>query len=932
MIAGIPIGFTAPLMLLGLLSLPLLWLLLRVTPPRPRQVAFPPTRLLFDIAPKEETPARTPWWLTLLRLGLAALLILAVAGPVLNPPPTQGAGTGPVVVLIDDGVTAAASFPARLRNAEDVVSRAEAAGRPIAVVPMSDHLREIPVGAAGAARDRLRTLAAKPHVVDRGDILAPLGRFVTAVPDADFVWLSDGADHGGGAEFLNGLTRTLNGRPLTVYRDGLPTPLALAGSENAAGSLSVVVSRLDGTAPQTGRLRGLDLKGLPVAEAGFTFGAGERETTARFDLPVELRNDIARIDIIGETSAGAVQLLDKRWRRRSVGIVSGATADTAQPLLAATYYLTRALGPFADLRPGEPGSPGEAIRKLVEAKVPVLVLADVGTITPQGREPLVRWLEAGGVLIRFAGPRLAAAEEDLVPVKLRRGGRSLGGSMSWEQPQALASFGRESPFAGLTVPPDVRVTRQVLAEPDSVLLDRTWAALTDGTPLVTAEKRGKGMIVLFHVTADTRWSDLPLSGVFVDMLRRVVALADAGAAAEAAAGGASQEAIPPTRVLDGTGAFTTPPPTARPIPANYAARATADHPPGFYGPPDGLVAVNTFRPADRLTPLDLSPLGARIETYRTGEKVDLRAPLFIGGLILLLVDALVVFWLGGGFQRLAWRRPVRPAVLALAVAGLVAALPGGTRADDTFAMRNTHDTRIAYVLTGDSETDAISRAGLAGLSQFLAQRTALEPGEPVGVDIARDELSFFSLIYWPVSTGAGRPEPATLARIDAFMKNGGTVLFDTRDAMLAPPGQPNQGPGMVALRSILSALDIPDLEPVPKEHVLTKTFFLLKDFPGRYTDGTMWVEALPEPDPDEEDTRPARGGDGVSSVIITSNDLAGAWAVRQDGAPMLPLVPGEPRQREFAYRVGANIIMYVLTGNYKADQVHVPALLERLGQ
>jgi Domain of unknown function (DUF4159) len=85
-------------------------------------------------------------------------------------------------------------------------------------------------------------------------------------------------------------------------------------------------------------------------------------------------------------------------------------------------------------------------------------------------------------------------------------------------------------------------------------------------------------------------------------------------------------------------------------------------------------------------------------------------------------------------------------------------------------------------------------------------------------------------------------------------------------------------------------------------------------------------------DDEQETKRPARGGDGVSSIIITSNDLAGAWATRPDGAPTLPLVPGEPRQREFAFRAGVNIVMYTLTGNYKADQVHVPALLERLGQ
>ena len=244
------------------------------------------------------------------------------------------------------------------------------------------------------------------------------------------------------------------------------------------------------------------------------------------------------------------------------------------------------------------------------------------------------------------------------------------------------------------------------------------------------------------------------------------------------------------------------------------------------------------------------------------------------------------------------------------------------------------ETKLAYVVTGNRDVDLISKAGLGGLTLFLAQRTALEAGEPAGLDITRDELAFYPLIYWPIVPGAARPSDETLKRIDTYMKQGGTVLFDTRDAVTAPPGPGGEtrSAGMLELRKILSSLDIPELEPVPRDHVLTKTFYLLRDFPGRFNSGQLWVEALPAVSEDQASARPARGGDGVSSIIITSNDLAGAWAIQSDGQPMLPMVEGEPRQRELAFRAGVNIVMYTLTGNYKADQVHVPALLERLGQ
>jgi hypothetical protein len=261
------------------------------------------------------------------------------------------------------------------------------------------------------------------------------------------------------------------------------------------------------------------------------------------------------------------------------------------------------------------------------------------------------------------------------------------------------------------------------------------------------------------------------------------------------------------------------------------------------------------------------------------------------------------------------------------------ATPAPSHADekDDFAIKAASQTRLAYVVTGNADVDSIVKAGLTGLTLFLAQRTALEAGDPVGVDPAHDELAFFPLIYWPVVPGVAKPPQDALNKIDAYMKQGGTVLFDTRDAIEAAPGEngASQTPAMQTLRELLSSLDIPELEPVPRDHVLTKTFYLLRDFPGRFTSGQTWVEALPRGDDDEAASKPARGGDGVSPIIITSNDLAGAWAIRPDGQAMLPT---SGRQREFAFRAGVNIVMYTLTGNYKADQVHAPALIERLGQ
>jgi hypothetical protein len=937
MIAGLPLSFAEPLMLIGLLSLPLLWWLLRVMPPRPRRIEFPPTRLLFDISPKEETPSRTPWWLTLLRLLAAALVILAAAGPIWNPQTGLAGSKSPLLILFDDGWSAASNWDARIKAADELISNADNDRRGIALVPFSEPTRDITIMPGGAARVALRQLAPRPYSVDRVDVLPAIERFLKTTGDAEIAWLSDGVDTGRGAEFVEGLGKIVADRKLTIFQGGTPSPLALTAAENAAAKMTVKVLRAD-NGVATGIVRALDAKGSPIGEARYNFTLQGLETEASFDLPVELRNDIARLEIAGERSAGAVQLLDKRWRRRAIGIVSGSTSDTAQPLLAPIFYLTRALAPFADVRLGDRGAPQQAITQFLDQKLPMIVLADVGTLSPELRDRLAAWVDQGGVLVRFAGPRLAQGDDDLVPVKLRRGGRSLGGSLTWEKPQHLSSFTADGPFAGLAVPKDVTINRQVLAEPDAALATKSWASLEDGTPLVTGEHRGKGIVSLFHVSADMRWSDLPLSGIFVEMLRRIVDLSGyTSTPGPGVAGETGKETVAPLHTLDGFGVFGPPPATAKPLPADYRDRATPDHPPGFYGPADGPLAVNTLAAADRIAPLDTSPLHANRASYTNAEPRDLRGILLSASLALFLLDAIVVAMLGAGIAGLLRRRAAPAALLFAIVLSAVAAIPSATRANessDDFAMKAVSQTRLAYVVTGNADVDNIVKAGLSGLTLFLAQRTALEAGDPVGVDPAHDELAFFPLIYWPVVPGAPKPPQDALNRIDAYMKQGGTVIFDTRDAVEAPPGDngASQTPGMQVLRDILSSLDVPELEPVPREHVLTKTFYLLRDFPGRFTSGQTWVEALPHEDEDDQPSRPARGGDGVSPIIITSNDLAGAWAIRPDGQPMLPLVPGEAKQREFAFRAGVNIVMYTLTGNYKADQVHAPALIERLGQ
>lgn len=940
MFSALPLTFSAPLALAALALLPALWLILRVTPPRPRRIDFPPLKIMADLVAKREMPAHTPWWLLAIRMAVAALAILAVAGPIWNPSREGAPLRGPVVLLVDNGFGAASDWTDRIAVAESRIAAATREGRPVAVVGLAEAPAAIALTEPRSALDRLRALALQPHAPDRSAHLPRIEAFLQTAPEAEIVWIADGLAISDDGSFQARLKPFADARRLSIHA-GPPAQLALAAAENLAGALSVKVLRPVASAPATGQVRALDLKGLPLGDAAFVFEGSSLQTTARLTLPIEVRNAVSRLEIVGENSAGAVALLDDRAKRRRVGIVSGATADTAQPLLSPTYYISRALQPFAEIREPRQGST-DPVGELLAQNLSVLVLADIGALDRDTSAKVSDFVARGGVLLRFAGARLAASSDDLTPVRLRRGGRTLGGGLSWETPRKLTAFTRESPFSGLTINDDIRVSRQILAEPEPELSRKTWAALEDGTPVVTGERRGDGVIAMVHVTADTTWSNLPLSGLFVEMLRRIVNLAGTGPAAEAQGDEVRVETLSPTRVLDGSGRFRAPPATSQPVPRNYAGRGTLAHPPGLYGPTDGTFAVNALTPSDTLAALDLASLGAPVLPIDEPVARDARPPLLVLALLLLILDTLATLWLGGRLGLGRARKVAAPAAILLALAFAGALSPDPAHAQPApgpqtearppvprALLANGAVTRLAYVVTGDRAVDDMSKAGLAGLNTVLGSRTALEPGEAVGVNVERDELAFFPVLYWPIVAGRPIPSAETLRKLEAYMKGGGLVIFDTRDAMSARPGGGTTPEGD-QLRRMLQTLDIPELEPLPRDHVLTKTFYILDELVGRYDSGTTWVETLPPADSDGR--RPARAGDNVSPIIITANDLAAAWAIDKRGEGLVPLSGADPRQREMALRAGVNLVMYALTGNYKADQVHVPALLERLGQ
>lgn len=919
------IGFTAPAILGALAALPILWWLLRAVPPAPVRRRFPGVALLLGLREKDPESQRTPWWLLALRITALAALILALAGPVLNPR-VQGAGQGPLLVLLDGTWADARDWPRRMERAAQAVEGAQAAGRPVAVLLWTDPPSEGAAFRPGAWwAERLAGLAPQPYAPAPG-----LPEWVETLPqDTETLWIADALAHDGRQALLAALQAR---GPVTVFQPEGPV-LAIATASLDDSALTVAVRRGGGDLPAqalTLAAIGRDPAGVErdLARAALSFDAGARAAEARFELPPELRNRIARFQIEGARGAGAVHLADDSLRRRKVALLTVREGTEALALLSPLHYLRQALAPSADL------VEGASLDALLLTAPDVMVLSDAPTLTDSEAMALRDWAQRGGLLLRFAGPRMAGAdpvagaEDPFLPVRLRTGGRTVGGAMSWGTPQRLAPFPEDSPFAGLAIPAEIEVRAQVLAQPGPDLAERAIAELADGTPLVTRRALGQGQVVLFHVTAGADWSNLPLSGLFVQMLERL-AVSTPGAS-QAATDEVAERVWTPVSRLDGFG-LAHPAGDRGAVPgADIAAALSGTRapdaalPPGLYAAQDSRVALNATGPQTPLTDT-IWPLSVTLETGAARPELPLAGWLFAAALIALALDTLATLALGG--------RLIRAAALIAGLALLPQAPAQAQDTDEARALQATAALILAHVSSGDARVDEVARAGLQGLSTALLRRTSVEPGPPMQVDPETDDLALFPFLYWPVTEDSPLPSAEGAARLNRFLRSGGMILFDTRDTEAARLTGA-ETPAARRLRAIAAGLDIPALEPVPADHVLTRTFYLLGDFPGRHQGATVWVEAAP-PDAERAEGMPFRNlNDGVTPVVIGGNDWAAAWAVDAQGMPLLPIGRGATgeRQRELALRFGINLVMHVLSGNYKSDQVHVPALLERLGQ
>jgi Domain of unknown function (DUF4159)/Aerotolerance regulator N-terminal len=913
-----PLGFAFPLALLAGLALPLIWLVVRAIPPSPQDTIFPPADILRTLPKTEETPAKAPPWLAIVRALALAFVILGLSGPVLNPP--KVADTRPLLLVIDNGWSAGPLWSQMTDEATAAARGASGEVRILFTAPLPVEQANIEALLPARAAASLSASAPQPILADHS---ASVSRLAGLPNGQRIIWFSDNVARPGTVDLARALSRLGSVKMRVIASPAVGITRVEPTSQGYNLGLIHAAAASD-----TAVLQALDAKSRVIGEAD----VARNGSGVSLPIAAALTSDVAALRVGGARSAGGVFLLDAFDRRVRTGLVAARQDD--QPLLSDAHYLEEALRPYAEITRGD-------IERLATSGLDAILLPDAAALPAREEKALEDFVSKGGILVRFAGPRLVSAGQSItLPAAVAPEPRALRGALAWDSAGAIGAFDRGSPFAGLTVPNDARINQIAVFAPDlagastnAASKPQIWARMADSTPLVSAAPLGRGWRVLFHTTAGPAWSDVAFSGLQVSMLRRV--LAKSASSALPANAVAPTAPLKPVLVLDGFGNLRAPDSQYLSIaPQNVVnARPDARHPPGIYEGGGSRLILQAARPDTVLPALPLLPGVERVTRASEGP-YEWGPPLLTLGVIMIVLDIVLAMIFAGSWKLPTRVRWLKTAAVAVAVAGLaMSALPSASQAQSLpefpplpqiapsqqqqrQQQRGPGDLSLAYIRTGDAATDARARAGLEGLSRVLAARTSVEPGPVVALDPSKDDLALFPLLYWLLPDRPTETSGESARALDRFMKSGGVLFVDSRGAGREPSA------ARAIARAALRGIEAPPLEPVPEGHVLTKAFYILRAFPGRYQNARLWVETSA--------SAAASANDGVSPLIVGDGDWASAWAT---ATPLVQYGVSNVTQRnqEIAARVGVNVVLYALTGNYKADQVHFEALLKRLG-
>ncbi len=890
--------FLNPWFLFAFLAVPLLILLLRVIPPPPKQVTLATARFLEKLVTQKRTSHKTPWWLLVLRTLILFFIILAFAHPVMRKD-TSAQLTKPVLLIIDNSWSAAQNWEQLILKATHTLRDAQSADLTVRLAltaPLPGQEKPLLKSADNPATLKSFINGLTPEAWQGKD--GSLAQILDGENDEnmDVVWLSSGLTSNGSRQLYNEVSDYAS---LKIYHpNDAALPLVLSNEKDTISSHNYLISRaVPSQINQAITLLGQNKNNTVLEQNSLSFSGNA--LTVEFEHITEKSVRSEKLRVAGQTTAASVLLLGKGGEKPYVGIATSDAEESDSTFTDSEYYLTRALQPFAKVTVGTPQT------LLEEKNLSVLILPDISTLPIEQLDKLEKWINKGGLLLRFGGPSTAQIDQLPTAVPMQKGERALGGDLTWEQTQTLAEFSESSPFYGLELSDNITLKKHLLAKPEETKPENIWASLSDGIPFVTAAKYNRGLVVYIHTTADPSWSDFPLTGMYIEILKKIISMSDRPAEAfqQSAKGNVF---LSPVLVLNAKGELVKPSPLFKSF--SIAEQDTIEpnslNPPGIYSYKGLNKALNLGNTIGQIEPTTTLNGNESLFSILDGNNERDFKPLLLKiALLLFFVDWAVMLYLmrlSDNLKSLFAR--YKRQFSSLIILSFLCFIPANISYAQNNDINNISNMHLAYFKTGNAFLDNKSRNGLTQLQNTLIARTSVEPYGVMPLDIENDTLLFYPFIYWYVTVEQQSLSEKAKTKLQSYIENGGLVIVD-----LGTPAAVQSGSSETEFfLSLVDGINLPPLQQISDNHPLRRSFYLLDKLHGRYDSPNVWASY----DPDNLEN-------SVAGLIIGGNDWAGAWASGTN---------------EMANRTGINLTMYALTGNYKSDQLHLPFILERLGQ
>ena len=896
------LAFTNYYALLGLLALPLVFLIVKLFPPTPKKIFFSSFYLIDKIDKISVAKKKIPFWLLVYRLILIILIILFFCEPYLNISEKKSdENVNNYIIVADIGWSISKEWDKFKKTVNAISIEAEKKNKTVSFYHSNtaDNFKPKVFKSSKDINQYLKNLNPVPWQFEKSYLKEIIKNNDNFKNNKVFFIFSkfDRKNYSKQIEDLDFIDKKVKNK---ILIDPVESIIFFKNINISKENIKFEIARHALLKPNTKfTIRITNIKNQLVFKKDFMLEKNQSVFYYNEKFPLKVMNQMHKIEIVEQNHAGAKYYFDDYSKKRKIGIFAENYSYKENPLLSPVYYLEKSLKEDNILTIG-------SLDYLIKLNCSVIIVPDKGNIPEKDHLILSNWLNNGGTLIRFSSTKLAKSNANFLPSSnLFMSVRNVGRTLSLAEMLKINPFKKTSIFHGLPVPKDIVFKKQLIVDNDNSNL-QIVASLSDKTPLVSLGKRNRGKVFLFHVTANNDWSNLPISSLFAGMLQRIILLSEKNIT----------ESITNLSLTKEINSFGDLKNTIR----NYTVKDSAvlkkvapskKFPPGIYENKELTVALNLSNKISDKHFKNSFDKRYRILSNFTEQIIDLRPFLIKIILLMFITDMIISMILQNHFKFISFFYKKK------SIMSIFFFLILFVNSDSVYSENLLNDTYLAYIKTNDEKLNAISYSGLNTIKNLLETRTSVSPKAVIEIDIIKDPIYSIPFLYWPLSKDLIEINIKTETKIKNYLANGGMILFDVIGFSRENFSLENSK--FKKIENFLSSIEANNLTPITKDHTLTKSFYLLKKFPGRWDNKNLLIESSN-----------LEVNDGVSSVILGFNDWASAWALDNNNNPIFPVVPGGERQREISYRFGINITMYALTGNYKSDQIHFKSILNRL--